>query len=253
MDSISYTVAGSGPTVVLLHGFPMDHTVWKDVVKKLESSCQVYTPDLPGFGTSSILPAGFTIDQVADHLLNWLTKINLKETVLIGHSLGGYIALAMAAKEPLRFKGIGLFHSTAYPDSEEKKESRSKTIEFIERNGALAFTANFIQPLFAQPLHPAVEYVKKVAIKSTEPVVIGYLQAMRDRPGREQTLAEFHKPILFIAGDQDKGIPATSIEAQAKLCQRPHLHILGGVAHMGMYEAPEKAGKLLQSFVFACQ
>lgn len=252
MSLISYTVKGKGIPVVLLHGFPMDHTVWNDLADHLQNFCQVYTPDLPGFGKSPMLKEGFSLETVADALLVWMDELALKNVVIIGHSLGGYVALAMVEKAPEHFSGLGLFHSTSYPDSDEKKESRTKTIEFIHRNGVLAFTSNFIQPLFAKPDHPAIERVRQLAMKSTTAAVVGYLQAMRDRPARELVLKRFSNPIFLLGGELDKGIPASSLENQAGYCLNPHLFIIPEIAHMGMYEAPEKTGLLLQSFISRC-
>lgn len=249
MSSISYTVKGKGIPVVLLHGFPMDRSVWNGLAEVLQTSYQVITPDLPGFGQSPLLAEGFTLETVATTLLAWLDELRLTDVVLIGHSLGGYVALAMAEQEPNRFKGLGLFHSTSYPDSDEKKESRTKTIDFIHRNGVLAFTSNFIQPLFANPDHPAIEEVRQLAIKSTTAAVVGYLQAMRDRADRETILKRFSKPVFILGGEHDKGIPASSLENQAGHCIDPHLFIIPGIAHMGMFEAPEKTGVLLQGFL----
>lgn len=252
MSLISYTVKGKGNPVVLLHGFPMDQTVWDELTNFLQDFCHVFTPDLPGFGQSPILNDGFTLETVADTLLAWMDELALQDVIIIGHSLGGYIALAMVEKAPERFSGLGLFHSTSYPDSDEKKESRSKTIDFIHRNGVLAFTSNFIQPLFANPNHPAIERVRQLAMKSTKAAVVGYLQAMRDRPARESVLKRFSKPIFLLGGELDKGIPATSLENQAGHCLNPHLFIIPEIAHMGMFEAPEKTGLLVQSFISRC-
>lgn len=252
MSAISYTVSGKGNPVVFLHGFPMDRSVWTKLAEDLQSDFQVYTPDLPGFGESTPLQEGFTLDVVADLLLQWLAELKVQPVVIIGHSLGGYVALAMVEKAPHSFRGLGLFHSTSYPDSDEKKESRTKTIEFIHRNGVLAFTANFIQPLFADAGHPAIEKVRALAMQSTTSAVVGYLQAMRDRPGRESVLKQFSKPVFILGGEQDKGIPALSLEHQAGYCLDPHLFILPNMAHMAMYESPEKTGSLIRSFLQRC-
>jgi len=172
---------------------------------------------------------------------------------VIGHSLGGYVTLAMAAQAQKKLAGIGLFHSTAYADSAEKKESRTKTIEFVKKNGALAFTSNFIQQLFAEPNHPAIARVREIAIQSGEEVVTGYTQAMRDRPERVDILEQFENPILLIGGTKDQGIPAASIEEQAQLCKKPDLHILTQVAHMGMFEKPDETVSLVKFFTARCQ
>jgi pimeloyl-ACP methyl ester carboxylesterase len=174
MLKIFSTVRGAGTPVILLHGFPMNSNVWNNFAIPLATHYKVYTPDLPGFGKSKLLDLPFTIEAVASQLLEWMDEQRIENPVVIGHSLGGYVTLAMAAKYPERLAGIGLFHSTAAEDSVEKKESRTKTIEFIKKNGALAFTSNFIQQLFANPEHTDIATVREIAIQSQEEAVIGY-------------------------------------------------------------------------------
>src|SRR6187402_3467112 len=188
MSDIFFEQQGLGNPVILIHGFPMSHFVWKDFASRLTANVTVYTPDLPGFGQSKILPSPFSIDDVANKLLEWIESNGIKKSVLIGHSLGGYVALAMIEKRPDLFVGLGLFHSTALADSAEKKDSRTKVVEFVEKNGALTFTSNFIGPLFADPTHPAISFVKEIASQSSAEAVVGFTQAMRDRPNREAVL-----------------------------------------------------------------
>jgi len=171
------------------------------------------------------------------------------DSVLIGHSLGGYVALAMVEKRPDLFRGLGLFHSTAYADSEEKKISRNKAVEFVNKNGAKAFATNFIAPLFSDPHHAAIQKVKNIAAESQEGAVIGYTIAMRDRPDQTKTLKSFKKPTLFLAGEKDPGIPVESIHRQAKECQKPEIHVISNVAHMAMFEKPEEAASKINRFL----
>ena len=99
MASLNYREAGSGQPVVLIHGFPMNLLVWESLAEKLAEKYHVITPDLPGFGKSSGLPEGFTIDDVAASMLRFLTERNVSRPVIVGHSLGGYVTLAMAARQ----------------------------------------------------------------------------------------------------------------------------------------------------------
>ncbi len=253
MLKIFSTVRGSGRPVILIHGFPMNSNVWDNFATSLSKHYKVYTPDLPGFGKSKLLNLPFTIEAVATQLLDWMDEQKIENPVVIGHSLGGYVTLAMAAKNPDRLAGIGLFHSTAAEDSAEKKESRTKTIEFVKKNGALAFTSNFIQQLFADQDHPAIATVRQLAIQSQEDAVVGYTEAMRDRPSRIHALQEFEKPVLFIAGEKDQGIPAASIQQQASLCKQSHLHVIPNVAHMGMFEKPDETVNLAKVFIDHCK
>src|SRR6187399_2350214 len=100
MSDIFFEQQGLGSPVILLHGFPMSHLVWKDFAPGLATNFTVYTPDLPGFGQSKTLPSPFSIDDVADKLLAWIESNQIKKSVVIGHSLGGYVALSMIEKRP---------------------------------------------------------------------------------------------------------------------------------------------------------
>src|SRR5690606_19740979 len=154
--------------------------------------------DLPGFGNSPGLKTPFTIDDVAEEILNWIRHNPIKNATLIGHSLGGYVSLALLERSPDLFKSFVLFHSTALPDSPEKKSSRNKVVEFIENNGVLAFTSNFIPSLFANPEHPAVKTVRSISQEASAEAVKGYTFAMRDRPDRTSVLKDSGKPVLFL-------------------------------------------------------
>ena len=154
MTTIFSREEGKGKPILLIHGFPFHQEIWDDYVERLSDEFRVILVDLPGFGKSAPLKSPFTLDQVADTLLDFLAENNLKKIALVGHSLGGYVALAMVKKRPDFFASLVLFHSTAYADSAEKKESRSKVVEFVKKNGALAFTSGFIPPLFADPYAP---------------------------------------------------------------------------------------------------
>ena len=168
---------------------------------------------------------------------------------VFGHSLGGYVTLAMVEQKPERFSSFGLFHSTALADSLEKKESRSKTIEFVNRNGALAFTSNFIPPLFANPDHEAVSFVKKIAIQTDQKTVVSYLEAMRERPDRTKVLQSFEGPILFLAGSMDAVIPLESLKTQVVMTKSGVLKVFEGIGHMGMFEATKESLECLASFL----
>ncbi len=249
MTSLSFTKFGTGKPIILLHGFPMDKSVWNEFSPLLSNTYTVITVDLPGFGKSPLPKLPFTIDEVADSLLEWILSEKIFDSTLIGHSLGGYVALAMAEKRPDLFSGLGLFHSTALSDSEEKKESRQKAVDFIEKNGVLAFTSNFIPPLFANQNHKAIATVRTIVVQSDRDAVVGYTLAMRNRPDRTSTLKKLKIPVLFLAGEADAGIPADSILSQSKLCESAQVHVLKQVAHMGMFEKPEESAAIIRAFV----
>jgi pimeloyl-ACP methyl ester carboxylesterase len=250
MHSINFMERGTGDqVVVLIHGFPFNQKIWDDFAERLSADFKVLTPDLPGFGESQPLNSPLTVQAVAEALWKWLGALGIKSIIVIGHSLGGYVALAMARLKPSQISGLVLFHSTAYPDSEEKKENRNKVVDFIKKNGVLAFTSNFITSLFAKPDDPAITAVRSVAVQASENVVVQYTLAMRDRPDQTGLLREFPKPIMIISGEKDQGISVDSVKKQEGLSKSIELHILSETAHMGMFEKQEDTLGLIRNFV----
>lgn len=249
MSSLFSRQRGRGRHLVFLHGFPMHQGIWDNFGERFIDEHTVITVDLPGFGKSP-LPAGeFSLADVADQVIDFLVTHQITDSVLIGHSLGGYVALAMAEKRPDLFAGMILFHSTALADTPERKESRNKVIEFVHKNGAEPFTTNFIGPLFADPEHADIDRVRRIAGTTGAATVVAYAKAMRDRPERIKTLRSYKKPTLFLAGDKDPGISTESLFEQAKGCKNVEIHILQGVAHMGMFEKPGPAATEIKDFL----
>lgn len=252
MSHISIHEEGKGNAILLVHGFPMSSAIWDKFARRLTPSFRVITLDLPGFGDSPLLPRPFSLDDVATVVLDKLDTMGVGKIVAVGHSLGGYVTLAMVARNPGLFAGFVLLHSTAKADSEEKKASRNKTIDLINKNGAHAFTRNFITPLFADSNHPDVPFVREMNIQAKAPALTGYTAAMRDRPDRTALLADFPRAVLFIAGAKDPGIPPADIRAQAAVTRDGSLHVLEDQAHMSLIEDVPTSSSLVYDFAVRC-
>lgn len=252
MSTLHYRRYGSGIPVVLIHGFLETHELWNSFAPRLAAGCDVITIDLPGFGLSPLPDAGFTLDDVADRVVAFLDTIQVETCIMIGHSLGGYVTLAVAARYPHRLLAFGLFHSTALADSDEKKVSRNKVIEFVKTHGVEAFVRPFIPPLFFDQQHPAIPQQVAVGLRTSQETLTGYAAAMRDRPDRTHVLRSFEGPILLLAGEKDTGVPLETLERQAVMAKRPILHRFPHVAHMGMFEDEPATLQAVASFVQAC-
>ena len=168
---------GSGTAVVLLHGFAEDGTTWDNLAGPLSTHCRLIIPNLPA--STSIEDLATAVKALLDHL-------GIDKCIMIGHSMGGYIALAFAEKYPDRLTALGLFHSTAYPDSEEKKAIRRKSIDFIRKNGADLFIRQSTPGLFGQYTHqhhPQLidAMIDRYATFSPDTLIAWY-QAMITRP-----------------------------------------------------------------------
>jgi pimeloyl-ACP methyl ester carboxylesterase len=240
-------------SLVLLHGFAEDGRVWENQVNYLKARFPLLIPDLPGSGNSSPLSAATSMEEHADAILALLDAEQIGQAVLVGHSMGGYIALAFVEKYPERCKAFGLFHSTAYPDSEEKKTTRRKSMAFIARHGAAEFIRQSTPNLFAdssRERHP--EWIRELIERYSTmdgDSLTHYYQAMIDRPDRSAVLAHSGLPVLLVMGGQDNTLPLEAGLRQSHLPSIAFIHILREAGHMGMIEAAVRSNEILEAFL----
>jgi pimeloyl-ACP methyl ester carboxylesterase len=251
-SKIFYRIIGNGKPVVLLHGFGEDGSIWQNQIEFLKNHFQLIVPDLPGSGQSAVISNQLAvgIEAYAEAVRLILLEEKMDNCVIIGHSMGGYITLALAEKYPHLVKAFGLLHSSAFADSEEKKATRLKAIEFIKNNGAYEFLKTSIPGLFLTPenYQPCINLVEKAKQFTTE-ALIQYYQAMIARPDRTELLKNFTGPILFIIGEHDKAVPFEQSMQQCYLPPQSHIHILRNSAHMGMCEEVDQVNKSLLQFL----
>ncbi|MDB4835371.1 alpha/beta hydrolase [Cyclobacteriaceae bacterium] len=248
---LNYTISGKGDVVVLLHGFCEDLSLWSNAQNYFPNN-SLLAIDLPGFGNSAILEKQ-TISEIAKAVFHLLGKLEVKSFAVVGHSLGGYIALEMLKQQPTTINKLVLFHSSVYEDSEEKKENRNKTIAFIEQHGVNNFANSFIGTLFYNENRTQHENtiikLNEVVKNTSQEAVIETSKAMRDRLDSIHTIANAQIPILFIVGKEDQAVPlGTSLE-QLQLPQHSHILMLTKVGHMGMYEAEQASYCTINSFI----
>lgn len=253
---VAYEVDGKGAPVVLLHGFCGDHRVWEDFkLDLIEEHYRVITVDLPGFGHSEPVE-DVSIEYYAEAVLAVLDMKNYTDVILVGHSMGGYTALALAALAPERIKGLGLFHSHPYADSTEKGIDRAKQIRFIKNHGHELYVKQLVPKLFPPQYGQTnpfdLDKIIHRAARYTRQGIIGGLKAMANRPDHSATLANFPRPVLFIVGAEDTVVPAEASEKQLALAAHSIIHVVEKVGHMGMIEAQRKTQLMVRQFVEYC-
>jgi pimeloyl-ACP methyl ester carboxylesterase len=252
--AIAYTDKGLGPVVVLVHGFCESKELWDYFASHLSQTFRVITLDLPGFGSSKLEEDSISMEWFADEIQYLLSLLDIEKFTFVGHSLGGYVGLAYAEKYAQHLSGLCLFHSTAYTDSEERKENRNKTIAFIQKYGADLFTQSFIEPLFLlknrAALKDEIAELKLIAKKSSPKGIIATTIAMRDRPDRTHVLTNLNIPILLIGGENDATIPIEKLEEQKSLSTSIKLVVIEACGHVGMYEQKEKTFSVLEEFLY---
>jgi pimeloyl-ACP methyl ester carboxylesterase len=260
-SKIAYLSLGQGNPIVLLHGFCEDHRIWDSQIGYLENQGRLIVPDLPGSGLSdavedmSLEGIAACLDYILDHEFPNRSKLSQhgNEMNLVGHSMGGYLALAMVEKKPENFGGLGLFHSTAYPDTEEKKVNRKKSIEFIKMHGARPFvrqtTPNLFSASYKNEFPGRMESLIERYADFKPASLISYYEAMIRRPDRTSVLKNFRGKILFIIGEEDLAVPMSEGLRQCHLPQCSHIHIFENTAHMGMLENSAKSNQALKEFI----
>jgi len=248
-SKIFYRVVGNGKPVVLIHGFAEDGEIWNNQIDFLKDYFKLIIPDLPGTGKCELIE-DMSIEGMAELIKVIIAEENISQVILIGHSMGGYITLALAEKYPELVSSFGLCHSSAFADNEEKKAARLKSIEFIKNNGAYEFLKTSIPGLFLAPENykPCTDLIEK-GKQFTPETLIQYYLAMIARPERIEVLKTFNGPVLFIIGEHDKAIPFEQSMQQCHLPLQSHIHILRNSAHMGMWEETDKVNTALLQFL----
>jgi pimeloyl-ACP methyl ester carboxylesterase len=253
-SNISYEVLGSGQPVVLLHGFGESGSIWNKQDEVLQKHCKLIIPDIPGSGNSAMLQAeNVSMEDYADCINALLDEEKIETCIMLGHSMGGYITLAYAEEYANRLKAFGLVHSTAFADSEEKKATRKKGIELIQQYGGFSFLKNTTPNLFADAFkkeHPdEVSSLIEEGKSFRDEALIQYYAAMMNRPDKTEVLKQSKVPVLFIVGTEDVAAPLNDLLQQVHLPEQSHFHLIEGVGHMSMLEAPEQLNKYLLDFI----
>jgi pimeloyl-ACP methyl ester carboxylesterase len=252
-QKIFYRINGTGKPVILIHGFGEDGTIWDPLIDKLKHQYQCIIPDLPGSGKSQMKSGVWSIEGFAENIKSVFFNEDIKSAVVIGHSMGGYISLALAEKYPDLLDGFGLFHSSAFADNEEKITARKRGIEFIEEHGAAKFLEQATPKLFSagfKEKNPGI--IQEIIERFTnfeDSALVHYYEAMMQRPDRTQILKNFDRPILFIMGEHDTAIPLSDGLKQCHMPRLSYIHILSNSGHMGMMEETDKCGEIISNFL----
>lgn len=255
-NTVSYQMVGKGIPIVFVHGFGEDSKIWEGQIEGLKNKFLVIAPDLPGSGKSSQV-GDVSMEAMANWLKDLLDDLQVKNCILIGHSMGGYVSLAFAEKYSDRLIGLGLFHSTAYPDTEEKKTARRRSIEFIRDFGAGKFQEQAIPNLFSSSFKAKnTGKVQEIITRYTNvhaETLVKYYEAMILRPDRTEVLRNFSAPVLYLVGEQDNAVPLRHSLEQCHLPGLSYIHILNEAGHMGMLEEPIKSTAIIENFSQDCE
>lgn len=248
---VSYTDNGKGKVVVFLHGFLEDKSIWQDFSNQLSDKYRVVTVDLLGHGNTECLSYIHTMEEMAEAVYFVLRKLKIRKFFLVGHSLGGYVSLAMAEEFPDNIKGLCMFHSTARGDSEEKQKDRDRAIKVVKKNKNLFINEAIPNLFFTQEetYEKEIAQIKEIALKTSTQAIVAALEGMKNRMDREIILNFAPYPVLYIIGKEDNILPYESLVEQAELPENGTYLLLENVGHVGFIEAKSATLKALKTFI----
>jgi pimeloyl-ACP methyl ester carboxylesterase len=241
---LAYERRGTGAPLVLLHGYPLDHHLWDDVAPLLEDTFDLILPDLRGFGGSSTVDSFYTMEDMASDIAALLDQLGIEEAAIVGHSMGGYMALAFARLYPKRVTGLGLVASQVLADPPDRKEGRYKSAAEVADKGIGSVVAT-MTPKFTS--NARLQEIARQSMERQQPAAyIGALKAMAERVDSTPLLSSFNFPVVLVHGDADSLIPVDRAREVKAAIPNAHLVEISGAGHVPMMESPEKTAEALK-------
>jgi len=252
---LAYTDEGPGPAVVLLHGFPLGREMWKEQVAGIGSMYRVIAPDLRGHGDSPAPEGDYTIDEMADDVVELLDTLGLDDPIVLGGlSMGGYVALSLVARYPERVRGLLLMDTRAAADSPEAAEKREELARAVLAAGHSGPAVEAMIPrLFARVTLEGrperVAPIRELMESNTARGVVGALRAMASRPDRRADLAAIRQPTLVMVGEEDVVTPPAEAQDLADAIAGARLEVIPAAGHLAPYENHAVANAVLLRFL----
>lgn len=241
---LAYARRGTGTPLVLLHGYPLDHHLWDDVAPLLEDTFDLILPDLRGFGESTTVDSPYTMNDYASDIAGLLDQLGIQKAAIVGHSMGGYVALAFAKLYPERVSGLGLVSSQVLADPPDRKEGRYKSAAEVSDKG-IGGVVETMAPKFTS--NEGLQAFARETMERQQPAAfIGALKAMAERMDATPLLSSFKFPVVIIHGEADALIPIDRAREVKSAIPNAHLVELKGAGHMPMMEAKEETARALK-------
>ena len=235
---VGFEDRGTGAPLVLLHPFPFSRGLWSAVTEALPAHQRVLTVDAPGFGESPLPDGRFTIAGFADALAALLDQLKIPRATLLGMSLGGYTALAFAARHPDRLAALVLADTRAGADSADTRAGRDAAIALIREAGPDAYLSGSLPRLVSPAASVELIASLRACAETRAPSLIAGLEALRDRPDRTAELSAIRVPTLVLRGAQDQVTPEADMKQMATAIPGATFVSLPEAGHLAHLEAP---------------
>ena len=241
--------------VVLLHGYLENMLVWEEFIPLIYKSVRVVTIDLPGHGISEVKGAVHTMDYLADVVAAALKSLNIERAYIVGHSMGGYVALALCERHPQAVEGVVLLHSTPNADSEEKRNNREREITLVKSGKKELLARTAPEKGFAadnrQRCKDHIEDLVEMVHITEDDGIVALLGGMIARKDQNDMLRQLNAPQLFILGRKDEYITAEIAEAMVAAHPQAKVAWMENSGHMSFIEEPQACATALLEFMGA--
>ena len=248
---IAYTDEGTGLPLLFIHGFPLNRGAWSHQVEAFKSRYRVIVPDLRGFGESGSSKGPVSMDRFAEDIWALAQHLGLGPTILAGHSMGGYVALAIARTYPAMLRGLALVGTKAGMDSAEAASARRLTAEKVQREGASVVVDAMAPKMLSASNTESrkVASVRACMAPANSEGIIGALLGMAVRPDAHDVLDKIRVPTLVIAGSDDSVIPPLESAALAKAIPDAQLRIIPGAGHLVALDQSDAFNEAMQEWL----
>jgi 3-oxoadipate enol-lactonase len=252
---LAYSDNGPGPAVVLLHGFPLSRAMWAEQIPDIGALYRVIAPDLRGHGESPAPEGVYTMDEMADDVIDTIDALHIREPIVLGGlSMGGYVALSIILRYPQRVRALMLMDTQPGADSIEAAATREGTAKaVIEAGGAAPIVDPMIGRLFCASFRETrperVTPIKEVMEQASARGIAGALRGMAVRPDRRGDLAKISVPTLVLVGEEDVITPPAVARSLAEAIPGARLEVIPKAGHMAPYENPSVANAAILGFL----
>lgn len=243
----------AGVPIILIHAFPLNHTMWKPQMSALTGKFRVIAYDVGGHGGSNVGDGQYTIELFVGDLIALLDYLKIEKAILCGLSLGGYIALRAVERHSVRVSALVLADTRSEADSDDAKVKRTTTLQLIKEKGVSVFAEEFVKMTFSPETFDAnpelVRTVKKMILKNPPLGICGALLALGLRTDTTTSLQHIKVPTLILVGEKDKITPPAASLAMLEKIPNAQMHIIPHAGHFSNMENPSEFNRRLLSFL----
>lgn len=255
--AVRYFDRGKGEKVILLlHGYLESIDVWEEFAGHLASEFRVVGFDIPGHGISEVAGEVHTMEMMADVAADLLRRCEIEKCVAVGHSMGGYVALALAEKYPRMLAGLVLLHSTPDGETEEKRKNRQREIELVRANKKELLARIDPEKIFApdnrKKFRQVIDQLGETVMLTEDEGIIALLNGMMTRKDTNETLRKLAVPQLLIFGNKDEIIPEEAARLIIRSQPQAEVLWLENSGHMGFVEEEKRVADSVEEFARRC-